>query len=257
LFFVLSKWLAIFTRPFTYVVLLGLWALLSHKRSRKRKLITISGILLLVFSNPLLINKVFRWYEGQPTEMSTLIPPYDCGILLTGVVDIYREPADRVYFMKGADRATHSLQLYQEGIISRILITGENARIISDGTSEAEILKKFFLSNGVPERDLLIEARAKNTRQNALYSAQLLDSLGFNKEKILLITSGFHMKRSEACFRKVGLPCTPFRVDFFAPQTTRWTVEEIIWPSADALVKWNILTKEWVGLLSYKMAGYI
>lgn len=257
MFFVLSKLLAVFIKPLTYVVLLGLAAMLSKKPVLKQRLIVISFCLLVFFSNPLLVNSIFKWYEGSPTEMKQLSPTYDFGILLTGVVDLYREPADRVYFMKGADRATHTLQLYKQRVIKKIIITGENARIISDGRSEAEVLAQFFRINGVPETDLLLEAKSKNTHQNALFTADLLDSLGHNRQNLLLITSGFHMKRSEACFLKVGLYCSTFRVDFFAPQTIRWSLEDTVWPSADAMVKWNILIKEWVGLVSYKIAGFI
>ncbi len=238
--------------------MLLVWSFFEKHPKRKLLFRRISLLILLLFSNPLLVNSIFKKVEGEPTAFKDLRDTYSFGVILTGVADIYREPKDRTYFYKGADRATHALQLYKMGKIQNILITGENGLLHSDGTSEAAQLKKFLVIGGVPEERIFLEEKAKNTYQNAMYTQALLQKMGYARDRVLLITSGFHMYRASACFTKAGLDHDSFRVDFHGPPSLfHWQVDRWLLPSANALEKWDILFKEGVGFLAYFVAGYI
>ncbi len=52
--------------------------------------------------------------------------PHDLGIVLTGATIPNRLPNDRIYFARGADRVTHTVQLYKLGLLKKILISGGN-----------------------------------------------------------------------------------------------------------------------------------
>ena len=84
----------------------------------------------------------------------------------------------------------------------------------------------------------------------------MLDSLHYSAADCFLITSAFHMRRSLACYRKVGLAIQPFTTDFYAHKP-RYTPDAFLIPSVDAIGNWQKLIKEWIGLIAYKMAGYI
>jgi uncharacterized SAM-binding protein YcdF (DUF218 family) len=84
----------------------------------------------------------------------------------------------------------------------------------------------------------------------------MLDSLGYAGKDCLLVTSAFHMRRSLACFRKVGLEMDDFPVDFYAFQR-HYTLDAFIVPKIDALGVWHKLVKEWVGFVAYWAAGYV
>ncbi len=237
--------------PFTWLVILLCYSLYTPNAQRKKKAIWACLGLLLFFNNSYLINHILVWWEPEPIRYEKLTKAYDLGIVLTGVT-IYKQPNDRVFFHKGADRATHALQLYRQGHIKKILITGGKPGIISYGEAEANKLKQFFVMAGVPEKDILVEDKAKNTYENAQFTAELIkDKLEY--KNLLLITSAFHMPRSIACFAKAGLKFDTFPVDYYG--------HDPVWgdlmPSADmkAFQLWSLLIHEWIGIVSYKVLG--
>ncbi|MEO5570284.1 MAG: ElyC/SanA/YdcF family protein, partial [Bacteroidia bacterium] len=78
----------------------------------------------------------------------------------------------------------------------------------------------------------------------------------FAEQKFLLVTSGYHMRRSLACFKKAGIKADPFSVDEHSGKG-QFTVDKILVPDAECLDGWDSLLHEWVGYLSYWIAGYI
>jgi len=65
---------------------------------------------------------------------------------------------------------------------------------------------------GVPSKSILIEAASKNTRENAANSASICNRHGFSNP--ILVSSGYHLKRSTYYFNKEGLSVTPFAAGF-------------------------------------------
>ena len=63
---------------------------------------------------------------------------------------------------------------------------------------EAIEMKKYCLDKGIPEDDILLETKANNTYDNALYTAEILR--GRNIEKVVIVTSRFHKKRANIIF---------------------------------------------------------
>src|SRR5690606_14661246 len=155
---------------------------------------------------------------------------------------------DRVYFQKGADRLLHTVQLYKLGKIKNILITGGSGLVIGRQTAaEADQLKSVFLYCGIPEKDILIENQSRNTRENALFTRRTIDSLRL-PGKFLMITSAFHMRRAEGCFKKVDLDVDIFPVDYYTKKR-KFTPNILLIPSEGAMGKWATLIHEVTGYL--------
>ncbi|MBM7624903.1 YdcF family protein [Sporohalobacter salinus] len=70
----------------------------------------------------------------------------------------------------------------------------------ADNTSGAEVMKKVLINLGVEEDKIIVERESKNTWQNAVNTTSLLRKK--NYEKIILVTSALHMKRSAYSFKK-------------------------------------------------------
>ena len=194
------------------------------------------------------------WWEPQPLDMPTL-PIYDVGIVFTGVTKGDKRPNDRVYFSKGADRITHTLQLYNQGKLKHILISGGSGFKKYPQTYAAERLKSFLLMAGVPDSVITVEAEAVNTYENAVNSAKILNQ-DFKNQKYLLITSAFHMKRSKLCLEKQGVSFDTFPTDYYTGRSTP-NFDSIFIPKAESIQRWQIISKEVVGILIYKLMGYI
>lgn len=86
-----------------------------------------------------------------------------------------------------------------------------------NGVSEAEVMGLELREIGVAESDLLLETKSSNTFRNAQLSSEMLKATPF--ENMILVTSGFHLRRAMLYFSHfsgpwIGAPSdrAPFRV---------------------------------------------
>lgn len=255
MFFVLSKTISFLVMPFTVIIiLLLLSAFWRNPIWKKRSFWTGMG-LLLFFSNDFIAQEFMRAWEVK-TKAYNEMKPHELGVVLTGATMSLLQPDDRIYFQRGADRVTHTVQLYKLGLIKKILISGGVGTLKESDEPEANKFKKAMIMMGVDEGDILIENKTRNTYESAVEVKKILDSLNFRPENCLLITSAFHMRRSLACYRKADLDIEPFSTDFYAHPRFFYP-DGLLIPSIDAIMLWHKLFKEWLGFIAYKMAGYI
>ena len=252
MFFFLSKTLMYLLIPTIWITGILIYAYFTKSQKRRKRSLLTALLLLFFFSNGYLGNKAIYLWEKRAVPIANL-KVYDTAIVLTGVTDSRREPRDRVYFTRGADRLLHTVQLYKMGKVKKILISGGSGLMIGKKVSEAGDLKKAFLYCGVPEKDIFIEDKSRNTHESSVFSKQLVDSLGI-KGSFLLITSAFHMRRSEGCFVKAGLKADPFPVDFYSNDRNPSLIDLL--PLEDAISGWSLLIHEITGYLMYKIVGY-
>jgi uncharacterized SAM-binding protein YcdF (DUF218 family) len=246
MFFVLSKILGYFIKPFNLILIFLLFSFVIKNIKWKKRLRWISLAMFLFFSNGIVFNECLMLWEKPAILLNKLDNDYDLAVVLGGTTDVDREPNDRLFFHKGADRVTHALNLYHAGKVKKILFTGGNARLFEDPNRDNSPIYYFYVMCGVAPQDILIESSSRNTREKNRSSG-----------KVILITSAFHMRRAEGCFRKVGIDVTGFSTDFYtALSKDRFGVDGFI-PSPSVLNNWNFLIKEWIGYISYWMAGYL
>ncbi len=236
------------------LLLLASWFLRSM---RWKKITFIFGLcLLLFFSNDFVANEIIRAWE-LPAKKYSELKKYEAAVLLTGVtVNQSSGPDDRIYFYLGADRVTHTLQLYTLGLVKKIIVSGGSGKLMDDGSRESIKLKSVLMTMGVPDSVIFIDTSSDNTYENAVESKKLIDSLQIDRQDCLLVTSAFHMRRALACFRKADADMDYFTCDFRS-HPRNFTLDVLIVPKVEALVIWQKLLKEWVGFVAYKIAGYI
>lgn len=255
MFFYLSKILYYLIMPGVLIAVCLLLALFLKKKPLKKAFL-ISGIaLFFLFTNDFIINAIFLQWEIPPTPFSAVEDNYDVGIVLTGITNLQVEPKDRVYFQKGADRIIHAIDLYKRGKIKKILITGGTGSLTKPELTEANSLVKVLYLFDVPEEDIIIETQSRNTYENALFTAEILKAQ-FPEGRFLLITSAFHLRRAKGCFDKQGVVTDIFSTDFYTHPIT-YTPDSWLIPSENAMRKWVIFEREVLGILMYKLAGYI
>ncbi len=92
----------------------------------------------------------------------------------------------------------------------RIEVSGGDARGL--GQSEAAIYAANLRQLGVDDADLLLESRSMNTWQNAQFSGALLKVQ--DADRILLVSSGFHLRRGMLYFNHFGIRAMPVRADY-------------------------------------------
>lgn len=149
----------------------------------------------------------------------------------------------------GAERMTVPVGLQRQFPHLRLLFTGGEGELFTQGMSEAERAKIFFDSLGVPQRSVVYESKSRTTFENATLSAGLPSI--YPSQPWLLLTSAYHMPRAYAAFTKAGWNVTPYPVDFQSGEATPWTQYSM----AAGARKWKLALHEIFGLWAYKLLG--
>ena len=245
MFYIVSKLLAFLGKPLFWVFILFISALIF--KTKRQKILLFSLITFYFFTNSFIADSCCRIWETPrhaPTEI------YDVGIVLGGISD-YDKITKSHNFNKHADRIMDAQQLYHQGKIKKILISGGNGMLFNDGYIEANAMRDYLLLNQIPSEDILIENTSRNTKENAFNSAEILKKK-YPKGNFLLITSAIHMKRAQFCFEKAGITTKAFATDC-TTSYTNFSIGHILLPSAEALDKWEDLIHESIGYLVYKI----
>ena len=254
MFFVLSKLLVFIISPVVWLVALLLLALLARRPHWRQRWLWAAASVAVLGTNAALSGEAVRAWE-LPAVPLAQVAPHDAVVLLTGLTVPDRSPHDRVYLGMEADRFTNALWLYRAGKARRIIISGGSGSVRKVVQTEARDLATLLKLSGVPASAILLEERSRNTRENARYTQELLAQHPEIKS-LILVTSAFHQRRALGCFRRVGLPVTPFPAGFHTVDR-RLSPDYTIIPSAMALVEWGRLLHEISGYLTYKAAGYL
>lgn len=254
MFFFLSKTLNYLMMPLVIISVLFVISAIFKNKWRKRCFV--SGlVLLLLFSNEFIANELMTVWEIPATPYQAIEKKYTWGILLSGVARAGMKPDDRVYFSRGADRVVHTVQLYKLGIIEKVLVTGGSGRLLDIGERESNDLADAMVLMGVDPADIIIESESRNTHESAVAVKNILLN-NAQPNDCILITSGYHMRRSLGCFNKVDWKMDSFSADFLSHPRS-YTFDTLFIPKTEALVIWQHLIKEIIGYISYTAVGYI
>lgn len=255
MFFVASKILDCITSPTVWIVtcfILG-WCFRNEKI---RKRFFLAGlILLLTLTNPFIVNHLLQWWEIPPRNTSQMREHYNVGIVLGGSMRYYNNETNRIVYGSSVDRILQAIQLYHDKKIDKILLSGGSGYVMYKDWKEAAWLSQLLYKCCVPPEDVIIENESRNTYENALYAANILNAKQYGN-RFLLITSATHMRRSLMCFENTGLRVDPFSVDERSGKGI-YTPDKLIIPDAENINNWDTLIHEWLGIVTYKLAGYI
>ena len=249
MFFILSKLLSFALDPILWVIILFFLGFIT----KKKPLLIVALTLLMLLTSPYLNDLALRKWESKPVAKSDL-PLSDIGIVLTGMTSSDMEPRDQLHFNESADRITEAIMLLDNGVIKKLIISGGTPSFAENSIAESIQLEQLLLASDVSPRDYHLETRSRNTYENAKYCAEYVLSEKLENQKILLITSAFHMPRALACFKKQGINVSAYPVDFKTSPSI--SISSFI-PSSQPLDYWRLLIKEWIGYATYKMIGYI
>jgi uncharacterized SAM-binding protein YcdF (DUF218 family) len=255
MFFILSKALYFFINPFSWIlILLAFYLFLKNAKWKRISKITLV-FCLVFFSNSFIFYEFERLWEVHGTPVSK-VKKYEVGIVLGGMFE-FDNDVKQLSVRRGADRIWQALALYKKGKIKKILITGGSGYVTDRGLNEAKQLKPYLIQIGIPEKDIIIEINSKNTYENAVETKKILVRSYPHIKKCLLITSGQHMRRARAIFKKEGFVFDTFSTDLYTSPKRHYYWHQFIVPDVEVLFNWNGLIKEWFGYISYWFAGYL
>lgn len=97
-------------------------------------------------------------------------------------------------------RVTEGVREYERGVASKLILTGGPAH---NRFVEAEVMANAAAAQGIPPSAILVETRAKDTIQNACYSAHLMKMHGWSSAEV--ISSPYHLARAAMIFSHTSL----------------------------------------------------
>lgn len=256
MFYSLSKIFDFLLMPYTLVFAVLIIVLIKLKNRRLRILVAIVLMGLYLQSNAYVVSRALRAWEYQQPRMDSFDRRYDVGIVLSGgLVNSCSSAGGRFEMEHGSQRLLTGFLLYKRGICRKLLLTGTDFESrLAQNRGEVQLAKKLLVEWGVDPADIILETRARNTRENALFTSELLENMPFAGEH-LLITSAYHMRRAKGCFDKAGVRVDVFPADSeYRPECL--SLKSKLLPAPAAAEAFHRIWKEWVGMLIYKIAGY-
>lgn len=258
MFFYLSKLVWFFLQPSAaaiFIILIGLLLLKTRRKKFGRKLITLGAIaMLLIAFSPMGRLLMIPLEDRFPiVTMGALEGERIDGIIVLGgtvhmtITDQRGVPS----LVSGAERIIEAVKLAQKFPSARIILAGGPNTILSKPTADSEIVRQLMIDMGVKKERIEIETKSKNTFQNAALSKALAKPK--QGENWALITSAYHMPRAIGCFRAVGWNVSAYPVDYMTGgNKSRF---QPFYYALDGVTITDIATKEWLGLLAYKLSG--
>ncbi len=160
-----------------------------------------------------LINKINKNHQDITEYIRTnqeLAEIYET--LYTCLVPARDESTSEALFVFGAAsnaRIEHAVNLYKQGVASKIIISGHRPNYGQATESEAARMAKFAQDAGIPISDLFIEEKAITIPDNVKRSIDLLIALDWKPASITLVATDFILSRAKMDWYKF----TPWDID--------------------------------------------
>ena len=189
--------------------------------------------LFLIFAFTPVPNAIYDWMAVP----SRLEPAQAIVVLGSSVSE------DGILEDESVRRALQGILLYRKDLAPKILFLGYT---LPGGPAEARVRADLARALGVPEEVLLVETRARTTREEAVLAAKALQ--GQEIRRILLVTDALHLFRAQRLFTRAGFEVLPVPAE---DPTRTSTAPEGRLKLARAVVG------EALALAYYRTAGYL
>jgi len=264
--FLLSKLLPLFVYPLGLGLLLQLAGLGAAGAGRRRLGLGLSGAglgVVWLFAMPFTSRQLLWGLEERAAALTpAAIPQADAVVVLGGGLRPALAPRPGVEVAEGGDRLLTGLRLIRENKAPLLLASGGRVSFTAADPAppEAYWARDLALELGLPANRILLNPGSRTTAKEARDIGALGRKRGW--QRVLLVTSAFHMPRSLATFRLgSGLTVIPVACDYQLPSRTRYgqptaaSVIKGLLPDSESLDRSSLALKEHLGLLLYRLKG--
>ena len=95
------------------------------------------------------------------------------------------------------DRLLEGIKLYKDGVVDKILATGDHGQ---NGYDEVSVMKKYIMEQGVPSEDIFMDHAGFSTYES-MYRAKAV----FDVENAIVVTQEYHLYRAIYIANQLGL----------------------------------------------------
>lgn len=260
MFFYLAKAVWFLLQPSTLIALLiGYGAILIWTGWARwgRRFVTIGAVLLLVAGLSPLGNALILPLEDRFPRADLDAPPPPAGFVILGGAEdrLVGTARKAVALNEAGERLVEAAILSRRFPEAKIAFSGGDAGVIYQTGNEAEGAESLLTALGVPRDRLVLEAKSRDTYENAVFLKEELakqGELGPGK-RWMLVTSAYHMPRAIGAFHAAGFDVEAWPVDYRTRGSADLTrpFDKV----SEGLRRVDVATREWAGLLAYWLRG--
>jgi uncharacterized SAM-binding protein YcdF (DUF218 family) len=242
-----NKFLPLFVLPIGWVALLVLFGLWKRKRW---PLVAALGVLVLG-NMPVVGSRLIGWVETRhPVRAVGQVEPVDAIVVLGGILGPKANADQVANFLETGERFEAGVTLLQAGKAPWLVFTGAKMGWKDTTATEGDELKRLAVARGVASEKILVTDYVANTADEARLVAAMMKARGW--KRVILVTTGWHMARSALQFRKAGVDCVVFPVDFRSDPDRRVTIIDFV-PRGEAWMQTETALREIYGYWFYRI----
>jgi uncharacterized SAM-binding protein YcdF (DUF218 family) len=177
----------------------------------------------------------------------------DSIVVLSGMIVPIKTKEGIAYEWGDPDRFFSGIELIKAGKARNIIFTGGILPWQKGIKPEGQVLAKFAEDFGIPRNQIIVTSNIENTRDEAKAVRTLMTNN--NTNKVILVTSAFHMPRAANLFRSEGMEVQTYPVDYKAGIREITPMDFL--PSADAFHMFQFALREIIGRAYYSVINKI
>ncbi len=259
--FILKKIVSGFLYPLPlslWISFLGLYLLWFTTKQKTGKIVVSAGLIILtLFSCSVIANKLLRplerKYESFEMRGSSSVSKKGdesaikyVVVLGGGHISDPELPLISQIGRSSLTRLIEGVRIYRRYPGAKLLLAGGG---VFDPVPEADTMSRVAGKIGIPENDIILESKSKDTKDQA----KLIKSIVGN-EQFVLVTSASHMPRSMAMFKKLGMNPIPSPIGHLVSEGQGLNPHSFF-PSTGNLYKAQLAIHEYLGLTWSKLMG--
>ncbi len=259
--FILKKIVSGFLNPLSISLLLsflGLYMLwFTTKQKAGKILVSVGLVIVTLFSYSIITNKLLRplerKYKSFEVKGSSSVSKTEAEFAIKFVVVLggghALDPELPLISQIGSSelvRLIEGIRIYRKYPGAKLFLSGGG---VFGPVSNAEVMARVAREIGVPERDIILESKSKDTKDEAMFIKPIVGN-----EPFVLVTSASHMPRSMALFNKLGMNPIPSPVGHCVKDGEGLNLYSFF-PSTGNLGKAELAIHEYLGLTWARLRG--
>jgi uncharacterized SAM-binding protein YcdF (DUF218 family) len=121
-------------------------------------------------------------------------------------------------------RLDKTLELYRGGLFGHVIVSGG---VGAEGFDEAEVMKRYLVSRGVPEERVIADGGGATTYLTARNAAEVMRRNGWGSA--LIVSQYFHIARTRLAVEGFGVrPVYSAHAEYFEPRDLYSVMREVV-----------------------------
>ena len=244
--FLLKQFISFFVEPFGMVLslfVMGLYFLFVKKDIYAKAFLCLTFVMMFLFSYPPFANLLVQNLENEYPKYDYKTQVKYIHVLGSGHNGDKTQPLSSKISSSGLKRDLEGVLIYKKTDDTKLIFTGYEGYT---DTPTAIMNAKIAKALGVDEKDMLINPKPKDTKEEALFCKSVVGS-----EPFVLVTSATHMPRAMRLFKSLGMNPIPAPTDFHKKEITTYLKA----PSVYSFLKSQIAMHEYIGILWAMLRG--